>query len=62
MGTDMDSKEKQVWVNKDDGLYSLWLKSGKPITRFVKEHGEAIEAVVAKITSGEERAHFLARG
>lgn len=58
----MKSKEKIRWVNDDEGLYRLWMASGKPITKFVRDHGATIDAVVSKITSGEKPAHYLANG
>jgi hypothetical protein len=58
----LTTKEKSNWVYNDEGLYRLWLASNKPITKFVRDHGEMIETVAAKITSGEKQAHYLAYG
>ena len=58
----INDKDREQWVNNDEGLYDLWRRSGKGITVWVRANRPMIDAVIKAVRDSEAPAHFLKYG
>lgn len=58
----MNDEQREDWVENDEGLYDRFKASGKTLSVWVRENRALIDACAGKVSSGEERAHFLKYG
>ena len=54
----MNDAERQQWVDNDEGLYDAQRRARQPKRTWLRENRAMIDAYVAKVTSGEKRAHW----
>ena len=45
----MNNREREMWINNDEGLYRWWKSSGMGITPFIKENREEIDKYILSI-------------
>lgn len=57
-----NDEERRQWVNNDEGLYDLWRCSRQAQKQWIRENRTAIDAVIEKVTAGEQPAHYLKYG
>lgn len=57
-----NDNDREDFVNNDEGLYDMWRRSGRGITRWVRENRQLIDEAMGLITSGEKPAHYLKYG
>lgn len=60
----MNDEDRKQWVSNDEGLYSLWQASGKPLTTWlkVKVNRQVVDEVAENVRTGKRRQHYLAYG
>lgn len=46
----------------DEGLYDLWRKSGRGVTRWVRENRELIDENIRAVVDGQKPAHYRKYG
>ena len=57
-----NNRERQLWIDNDEGLYMAWKSSRLNKERFIKENREEIDTVIDNILSGRRRPHYLVYG
>jgi hypothetical protein len=57
-----NDSDREDFVNNDEGLYDMWRRSGRGITRWVRENREMIDECMGNVTSGAKPAHYLKYG
>jgi hypothetical protein len=45
----MNNKEREQWINNDEGLYKWWKSTCLSMTRFIKEHRQEIDEYINKV-------------
>ena len=53
----MNDKERGLWVNNDEGLYTWWLRERMPMRNFIKIHRDELTKYINKVI-GNENTHF----
>jgi hypothetical protein len=48
-GTTINDSDREEWVNSHEGLYGMWRRSGRGITRWVREHCGEIDEVIRAV-------------
>jgi hypothetical protein len=48
-GATINDSDREEWVNNDEGLYDMWRRSGRGITRWVREHRAEIDEVIRAV-------------
>lgn len=56
----MNNRDREQWVNNDEGLYNWWRSSRVPMRKFITENRAEIDAAIANVKSGNKPAHYLA--
>ena len=44
----MNNRERELWVNNDEGLYGWWKESRQPMRTFIKDNRAEIDAAIAR--------------
>ena len=42
----MNNRERQMWIDNDEGLYLWWKSSRQPMAKFIKENREEIDSAI----------------
>jgi hypothetical protein len=58
----MNDKDREDWVNNDEGLYDWRIRSRLSMRNFLKQNRKEIDAAINKVLSGTKRTHFLKYG
>lgn len=58
----MNNREREMWIDNDEGLYNWWISSGQSKDKFIAKNRSEIDAVIESVTSGKKPAHYLAYG
>jgi hypothetical protein len=58
----MNDKQREQWVDNDEGLYNLWKASGLSKKEFVKQNREFITNCTEKMMCGKRQSHYLVYG
>lgn len=58
----MNNREREMWIDNDEGLYCWWKSSRQSKRKFIRENRAAIDAAIETVTSGKRPAHFLRYG
>jgi hypothetical protein len=45
----MNNRERQMWIDNDEGLYNWWRESGLSMSAFIKENREEIDAAINSV-------------
>ena len=56
----INDKEREDWVNSDEGLYNMWLGNKCGLTKFVRAHRAEIDEVINNVLGNKKPAHYLA--
>jgi hypothetical protein len=54
-----NDKEREQWVQNDEGLYDLWVASKRGITLWIKYNRKLIDSVIDNVLNGKKPAHYL---
>jgi len=54
-----NDREREQWVQNDEGLYDDWIKSKRGLTIWVKYNRALIDSVIDNVLSGKKSAHYL---
>jgi len=54
-----NDREREQWVQNDQGLYDDWIKSNRGLTTWVKYNRALIDKVIDNVLSGKKPAHYL---
>lgn len=57
-----NDREREIWVQNDEGLYDDWRESERGITVWVKLNRKLIDSVIDNVLSGNKSAHYLKYG
>ena len=60
--TKHNDKEREEWINNDEGLYRLWKCYGGSCRDFVRKNRKYIDGVIDDVLSGKRSAHYLIHG
>lgn len=58
----MNDKDREQWVDNDEGLYCWWKESRQSKRRFIRENRQAITEAINKVINGYKPAHYLRYG
>lgn len=58
----MNNREREDWVNNDEGLYNWWKSSRMSMTKFLKENRAEIDEVINNVRGNKKPAHYLKYG
>jgi len=58
----MNNREREQWIDNDEGLYSEWRASRLSKREFIKRERKWLDAVIDNIVNGRKPAHYLAYG
>lgn len=58
----MNNKERNLWIDNDEGLYNWWKSSRQSKAQFIRENREEIDAAIENMLSGKKPQHYLAYG
>jgi len=59
----MNDKDRAMWVDNDEGLYDIYNSSEYTNKRkWIRDNREFLDEIINKITTGEDRQHFLKYG
>ena len=58
----LNDKEREDWINSDEGLYNRWKQSRIGITAFIRANRAEIDTVINNVVNGVKPAHYLAYG
>lgn len=58
----MNDREREQWIDNDEGLYDWWRRSGLSKRRFIRENRSEIDAAINPVVNGEKPAHHLKYG
>jgi hypothetical protein len=56
----MNDRDREQWVDNDEGLYNLMRRSRLGKRRWIRENRALIDEVAGHVTSGTKRQHFMA--
>jgi hypothetical protein len=62
MPTRYNDADRRQWVDNDEGLYSMWKRSGMGQYKFVRTHRKEIDAIIKNMVEGNRKAHYLIYG
>jgi hypothetical protein len=54
------TKEIELWLDNDEGLYNWFRGSRLSKREFIKQHRNELKECISRVVSGEKPAHFLA--
>lgn len=54
------TKEIELWLDNDEGLYNWFRRSRLSKREFIKQHRNELKECISSVVSGEKPAHFLA--
>lgn len=60
--TTMNNREREQWIDNDEGLYCWWKQSGLSKREFIKQNREEIDRCIENVTGGSKPAHYLRYG
>jgi hypothetical protein len=49
----MNNRERELWVNNDEGLYLWWKRSRLSMRNFIKENREELDALILAVIDRE---------
>lgn len=55
----MDDREREMWVDNDEGLYDMWRSSGQSKRAFVRENRAFLDNAIGQVVGGTKRPHYL---
>lgn len=58
----MNDKDREQWIDNDEGLYCWWRSSGQPKKKFINENRQALTECINKVLNGTKPAHYLRYG
>ena len=58
----MNNREREQWIDNDEGLYSWWKGSRQSKRTFIKENRADIDDVINNIVGGNKQTHYLVYG
>jgi hypothetical protein len=58
----MNNREREMWIDSDEGLYGWWKSSRLSKAKFIKENREEIDRVINNVQGGKKPAHYLRYG
>jgi hypothetical protein len=58
----MNDRQRQEYVDNDEGLYDAQRRSGQPRREWVRENRALIDEVIENVASGKNRQHYLKYG
>jgi hypothetical protein len=58
----LNDKDREEWVNNDEGLYLWQRRSGLSMRAFIRANRAELDACILSVLSGEKRAHHLIYG
>lgn len=56
----MNDRERQQWIDNDEGLYNDWRASRQSQREFIRQNRAAIDAAILPVIAGTKPAHHLA--
>lgn len=57
-----NDKDREQWVDNDEGLYCWWRSSRKAKRSFIRENRAEIDQVIDRVLNGDKPAHYLRYG
>jgi hypothetical protein len=51
----MNNRERELWVNNDEGLYLWWKRSRLSLRNFIRENREELDALILAVLNREPR-------
>ena len=58
----MNNRERNQWIDNDEGLYEWWKGSRLSKRAFIQENRADIDDVINNIVGGNKQAHYLVYG
>ena len=58
----MNNRERQLWLENDEGLYNWWKRSKQSKVKFIKDNKEELDRVIDNVLNGKKPAHYLVYG
>lgn len=58
----MNNRERELWIDNDEGLYTWWRRSKLSKRKFIKENRQEIDKVINNVLNGAKPAHYLVYG
>jgi hypothetical protein len=56
----MNNTERTNWINNDEGLYNMFIRSHSSMRKFIQENKDFIDGAINNILNGKKPAHYLA--
>lgn len=56
----MNNRDREQWIDNDEGLYLWWLGSRLNKREFIRRNRNLIDDVIHKVTTNQRPAHYLA--
>ena len=58
----LNDDDRSQWIDNDEGLYDWWKSSRLSKREFIRQNRAEIDAAIARVTGGDEPAHYLKYG
>jgi hypothetical protein len=58
----MNDRERENWIDNDEGLYRMWSSSRSSKRKFIRANRSVIDAAITNVTTGKQPAHYLVYG
>lgn len=58
----MNDKDREQWLDNDEGLYSWWKQSRLSKRAFIQQNRKVITEAIEAVLNGKKPAHFLKYG
>lgn len=58
----LNDKDREQWINNDEGLYNWWRRSKQSKRQFIKDNIVEIDIVINNVAEGHKPAHYLVYG
>jgi hypothetical protein len=49
----MNDRERQMWVDNDEGLYDMWKRSGLSQRQFIRENRATLDSAINSVLNQE---------
>ena len=57
-----NDRERTMWIMNDEGLYNWYLRSHRPMSKFIRENRKEIDEAIDNVLTNKKPAHYLAYG
>ena len=58
----MNDKDREQWIDNDEGLYCWWRSTRQPKRRFINENRQALTETINNVLNSTKPAHYLRYG